>query len=101
LPELKYQKARIHARATIVSKSIVRASSSGSNANYRIDYRFSVRPGKSFEGTDTVEADQWEGLKAGDPFDIVYLPASPQINRSVTKTEMPPALGFASVPQWV
>lgn len=95
LPELQYQRTGIHVRGAVVAKSIDRASGNNSSTSYRVAYRFLTRQGTTMAGSDEIDVDLWDELKGGDPLEIVYLPASPQSNRSATTTEMPLALGFA------
>jgi hypothetical protein len=95
--ELRYQRDGVHARGTILSKSFERASGGKSSTSYRVTYRFATAQGAPVEATDEVDVDQWEELQKGDPFEIVYLPRSPRMNRGASSTEMPLALGFTGV----
>jgi hypothetical protein len=97
VPELRYRNAGIHVRGTVAEKSIERAANGKSSTSYMIDYRFETLEGRPMEGSDEVDVDLWEELKEGDSFEIVYLPGSPQSNRSSATTEMPLALGFTGV----
>jgi hypothetical protein len=101
LSELRYRNAGIHVGGTVISKSIDRASGSKSSTRYQVAYRFVTGQGTTLEGSDQVDVDQWEELKNGDPFEVVYLPDAPQSNRSRTTTEMPLALGFAGIGAFV
>jgi hypothetical protein len=101
LSELRYRNAGIHVRGTVISKSIERASGSQSSTSYQVIYRFVTGQGTTMEGSDQVDVDQWEELKNGEAFEVVYLPDSPQSNRSMSTTEMPLALGFAGIGTFV
>jgi hypothetical protein len=101
LPELRYQKAGIRVRATVVDKSIERASGRKSSTSYLVAYRFATEEGTTMNGSDEVDVDRWEELKKGDPFEITYLPSSPQLNRGLATTEMPLALCFSGVGTFV
>jgi hypothetical protein len=97
LPELQYQKTGINVRGAVTAKSIERASGRNSSTRYLVAYRFVTAQGMTVEGSDQIDVDQWEELKTGDLLDVVYLPASPQSNRSATTTEMPLSLGFTGI----
>ncbi len=97
VPELRYQKAGIRVRATVVDKSIERASGSRSSTRYLVAYRFATEAGATMNGSDEVDVERWEELKEGDPFEATYLPALPQMNRGATSTEMPLAVGFTGI----
>lgn len=101
LPELQYQKSGVRVRATVVSKSIEKASGRQSSTRYVVAYRFAAQNGNVLEGNDEVSPDLWEELKKDDPFEVVYLPASPQSNRGAATTQTPLALGFTGIGAFV
>lgn len=95
--ELRCQREGVRVEGTILSKSFERASGGKSSTSYLVSYRFATRQGVTVEASDEVDVDQWEELKKGDPFEIVYLPNSPKSNRGVGTSEMPLALAFTGV----
>jgi hypothetical protein len=101
LPELHYQNSGIPIRGTVVSKSIEKASGRQSSTRYIVVYRFTPKPGETLEANDEVTPDLWDELKKDDPFEVVYLPGSPQSSRSAATTEMPLALGFTGIGAFV
>jgi hypothetical protein len=99
--ELRYRKEGVRVRGAVVSKSIESASSNRSSTRYLVTYRFATAQGVTMEGSDEVDADRWDELNPGDPFEIVYLGHSPASSRATTTTEMPLALAFTSIGAFV
>jgi hypothetical protein len=95
--ELRYRREGVPARAAVISKSIEHASGKRTSTGYLVGYRFATRRGATMEGRDEVDADRWDELNPGDPFEIVYLPESPQTNRATSTTQMPLAIGFTAM----
>ncbi|MCI0634542.1 MAG: DUF3592 domain-containing protein, partial [Actinobacteria bacterium] len=81
--EREYQEEGQPVTAVVVSKSIRRATRDGnSSTRYEIAYRFTTEDGRTMEGVDAVDVEEWERLEPGRPFRITYLPGAPASSRA-------------------
>jgi hypothetical protein len=99
--ELRYRNDGVHVLGTVASKSIESASANQSSTRYLVGYRFATTRGAAMEGRDEVDVERWEELRPGDPFEIVYLSASPATSRAAASTELPLALAFTATGAFV
>jgi hypothetical protein len=73
-----FEREAVQAGATILSKSIEKATRDGNpRTQYQVTYRFAVPGGDSIEQVGEVSVDEWERLDEGSPFPVRYLPSDP------------------------
>ncbi len=64
----------------IVLEKKLHEASDTADTSYQISYSFAAG-NRRFGGRDTVDVDQWDRLKPGDPIRIQYIVSAPGINR--------------------
>jgi len=95
--ELSYRNDGVSVFGVITSKSIESVAANQSSTRYLVGYRFTTAQGAAIDGRDEVDVERWEALRQGDPFEIVYLPASPVTNRTAARTDLPLGAAFTGL----
>ncbi|HET8721876.1 MAG TPA: DUF3592 domain-containing protein [Nitrospira sp.] len=80
-----FQQEAVAARATVLSKSIEKATRDGNpRTKYLVRYRFVPADGQTIEKAGEVSVEEWERLDEGSLFPIRYLPSDPQTTQTDT-----------------
>lgn len=73
-----FERESVRTDATILSKSIDKATRAGNpRTKYQVTYRFPVPGSSTVEQVGEVSVDEWERLDEGSPFPVRYLPSDP------------------------
>jgi hypothetical protein len=74
----RFEKEAVQTQATIVAKTLERATRENTRTRYLVTYRFTAADGQVVEQTGEVTVDEWERMDEGSPYAVAYLPSEPR-----------------------
>lgn len=81
--DARFASEGVSAQGTVLSKDLKRATNS-TGTSHSVRYRFILPDGRTFEGSDSVDAQDWERLDEGGPVAVQYLASDPSSNRTAS-----------------